>query len=49
MSDYEADCLYLGKPVDEDAFREEWDAAQAVDLSGDNIERLFLGLPLLAA
>lgn len=51
-SDYEVYCWYLGKPFPEDDGRDE-EALKPGNLNDiwneDELDRLFLGLPLLAA
>ena len=49
MSDYEADCLYLGRPVEDESLRHELERSEPLGLSEDDIDRMYLGLPLLAA
>jgi hypothetical protein len=49
MSDYDVECMYLGKPFADDMEADAIPEGEPVSFSEEEIERLFLGFPLLAA
>jgi hypothetical protein len=48
-SDYEVERWYLGKPFEDDTAQKEGGVVELVAYSDEDVDRLFLGLPLMAA
>lgn len=46
MDDYEVECIYLGKPVERREEAHENDRGSEDFLPEEDVERLYLGLPL---